>query len=911
MFKIALLSFSIIILTACGSVVPEMSQLVPSGDYGGNEPPNISDTNISIFQVASKVYVEGACSNNVKDIHLSTDGVNWSNLPKNLNFNEFTQQINECGYKGSFKLALETDGSQLGFSEGAFGQRSVYVKSEYFDGFLSDALVVNIHYKDKIHSGQNIMEAGRSHGCMLSSGSVYCWGDNAMGQMGTGDMYMRNEPQIPDFGFPEKFKDVATGDSFSCALTEGGEVYCWGDNNSGQIGQGTDSNSSPSVTMYTNPQKLDQLSNIVDISAGLDHACALEFSGSIYCWGNNSDGQIGQDFTTSSYATPTLLEFDFSTENLSVDHLVLGQNISCALLTDMSKVNKKVTRCWGSIDATQSYVPISHPDINDTVNIGLVALGKGISAFCYTDAANSDQLYCYDGAAAFSVVPGQPTTGQLQSIYMNGGSEVCLLNKSSGIVGRYCLGTNSMGELGNGSMTNLTSLTLINDNGLEFSHLAMGNDFTCGFSLSNDVQCWGNNMQNQLIKYKGDFFGSPVKLESFTSGREILRIESGTDFKCALVKSANPAINEVQCWGSNSWGKLGVSGINTGAVYHSHLALTIPNLINPSKLKLGSHHACVIDSLVDGSYRGVFCWGNNNQGQLGNDDRNSPTEVYHPVQVVEDNLLGTGEEFKTLALGENHSCGISTDNITYCWGGNSSQQAGQMSAGPFYTPTIVNSGGNAQKIVSGLNFNCILKSVDDKVYCWGENSQAQLGNGTINNANNYTPAPVNIENPGGGADISLTSIIDIDAGATSVYAVSSVGKLHSWGGNSFSQLGYVTALFNYSKYATSLPNFGTLTSQSLKAGPNNIYVRTDLGDIFSWGQNTQYQTNFFEGGTNIISTPLSNTTLPSDLSELSLAEDSVCYSNSAEEIYCWGNNLSSQVGTEYIMMSDLPLHADF
>jgi alpha-tubulin suppressor-like RCC1 family protein len=124
-----------------------------------------------------------------------------------------------------------------------------------------------------------------AHVCALrEDGSVSCWGNNDRGQLGDGTTSNRGTP-IAVAGI-EHAQDVAVGETHSCALLLGGTVSCWGNNEYGQLGDGT-------FDGHLAPRSVNGLRNVVSITSGLNHTCATTRDGSVWCWGRGTEGQIG------------------------------------------------------------------------------------------------------------------------------------------------------------------------------------------------------------------------------------------------------------------------------------------------------------------------------------------------------------------------------------------------------------------------------------------------------------------------------------------------------------------------------------------------------------------------------------------------------------------------------------------
>ncbi|WP_322509251.1 hypothetical protein [Anaerolinea sp.] len=145
-------------------------------------------------------------------------------------------------------------------------------------------------------SGIIQITAGGSHTCALTAASeVYCWGSNRSGEAGIGGYSDLAAPVIPVPGL-SGISAIAAGKAHTCALTGAGTVYCWGYNYFGQLGDGT-------TTSSPTPVQVSGLSNATAIAAGEDHTCALVIDGTVRCWGMNWYGQLG-DGTLGYYSLP-------------------------------------------------------------------------------------------------------------------------------------------------------------------------------------------------------------------------------------------------------------------------------------------------------------------------------------------------------------------------------------------------------------------------------------------------------------------------------------------------------------------------------------------------------------------------------------------------------------------------------
>ena len=354
-----------------------------------------------------------------------------------------------------------------------------------------------------------------SHTCALTTGgAAYCWGDNQLGELGTGSTTGPQTCTIGQTGFPCSRTPAAvggglafttlTGDSyyFTCGLTQGGAAYCWGFNGDGELGDGT-------RTTRSSPVAVAGGLTFASLSAGAFHACGLTPAGVGYCWGDNSYGQLG-DGTQTFRTSPVPVSGGATFASITA-----GGSHTCAVTTT------GVTACWGLNSSGQLgwgsmtgpstcvYVGSNYAcgvaPVTVTGQIAFARLSAGASHTCGVTAAgiaycwgenSSGQVganYATDQAAPVAVTGGL-SFGSLSA----GGFHTCGLVLS--LAGRaYCWGNNYLGQVGNGSTTTAPELTpSMVAGGLTFASVAAGLQHTCGVTAAGAAWCWGENTAGQL-----------------------------------------------------------------------------------------------------------------------------------------------------------------------------------------------------------------------------------------------------------------------------------------------------------------------------------------------------------------------------------------------------------------------------
>jgi alpha-tubulin suppressor-like RCC1 family protein len=333
------------------------------------------------------------------------------------------------------------------------------------------------------------ISAGGNHSCALqTNGSVMCWGNNFVGQVGNG-ITSRVEVSPVAITVLSDIVAVSAGQSHSCALKVSGSVACWGSNTNGQLGNGGTS------TAVLSPADVPDLANAVGISAGESHSCALQTNGSVACWGLNRYGQLGDGSTENKYAPVAMTGLS---DAVAVS---AAQFHTCALKASGSVV------CWGY----SGYGSLGNGSTADTNVLSPVAV-MGLS----------------DAVAV-----------------RTGTNHTCALKAGGSVV---CWGNNGVGQLGNGTITNTDRPVAVN--GLtDAIAVSAGNSHNCAVKANGSVVCWGDNAHGQLGIGTTDFKTIPFAI---TGLADAVAVSAGRSHTCALKTNGS-----VVCWGENREGELG------------------------------------------------------------------------------------------------------------------------------------------------------------------------------------------------------------------------------------------------------------------------------------------------------------------------------------------------------------------
>ncbi|RYF75594.1 MAG: hypothetical protein EOO39_06690 [Cytophagaceae bacterium] len=308
-------------------------------------------------------------------------------------------------------------------------------------------------------SGYGLLFGGdNAHSCALADGDAYCWGTST--QVGSGgvsagvDGYLVPIPVKKDGVLAgKKLTSINAGYLHTCAVGNDKRAYCWGNSSSCQLGNNspcTNVNVNQPVAVATTVGAL-LTKDVTQVGAGYAHSCALA-DGSVFCWGDNAARQLG-DGTTSARAAPVAV--NASLLGSSVTNLSVGYQANCA-------VSNGNAYCWG----LNNYGQLGQP----------------------TTLANSSAPILIQG----------PLTGKTVTQVAMGAQHACALVSEGDL---YCWGLNETGQLGNGSLVNTTTPTLVQKTGpltgKAFTQVSTNLRTTCALADSKPY-CWGSNSSGQL-----------------------------------------------------------------------------------------------------------------------------------------------------------------------------------------------------------------------------------------------------------------------------------------------------------------------------------------------------------------------------------------------------------------------------
>ncbi len=332
---------------------------------------------------------------------------------------------------------------------------------------------------------------GEDHTCAITpSGGVKCWGGNSRGQLGNGTTTDSAVP-VDVSGLTSGVISVATGQSFSCALTSARTVKCWGKGDFGQLGNNQNGDE-------LKPVDVQNLVDVSSIAAGCKHMCATTNAGGASCWGWNDEGQLGNGTTGNQSLPGAVLGIANDAQFISA-----GFHSSCTATATGAL-------CWGDDSEgelgdgfqNQQTKPVS---VTQLPFAPMIMVSGAYHGFAYTPTG--PQLASW-GANA--------TTGALSTSIQNasaGDGYTCVLQNG----GVMCWGSNNLGQLGNGSTSTTATTSAAPPVGLasNVAYFGAGFDHACSVMSSGGVKCWGNNANGELGNGTTTSSSTPVDVKNF------------------------------------------------------------------------------------------------------------------------------------------------------------------------------------------------------------------------------------------------------------------------------------------------------------------------------------------------------------------------------------------------------------
>ena len=628
---------------------------------------------------------------------------------------------------------------------------------------------------------------------------------------------------------------VAGGEYQSLLLKTDGSVWAWGRNTFGQLGDGT-------TVQRLAPVQVLNLAGVAAIDTYYQHSLALKSDGTVWAWGRNLYGQIGDGTTTERWAPKQVAGLS------GILGIATGYNHSLAIKSDHTvwAWGRNANGQLGDGSTTDRLTPVQVPGLT---NVVAVAGGAYFSA-----ALKSDGSVWAWGYNVYGNLGNNSTTASLTPVQVSAitdikeiaaGSNHTLARKGDGTLWGW--GRNEFGQLGNGSTADKKAPVQVS--GLAgVAEIAACGSHSYALKTDGSAWGWGANAAYQLGDNTTDSRLAPVQMLSL---KDMAAVGAGQYHGLAIKNDGL-----VWAWGDNTQGQLGV-----GAAVSSPWPAPPGTLAGVTAMAGGEYHSLALKG--DGS---VWSWGRNAFGQLGD---GTTADRWAPVQAL--NLTGVA----AIDTFYRHSLALKNDGSVWAWGRNLYGQLGDGTTTERWAPKQVPGLTGVVAVAAGYNHSLAVKS-DGSVYAWGRNGNGQLGDGTT--IDRLTPLQV----PG------LANIVAVAGGGYFSLALRSDGVVFAWGYNTFGNLG------NNSTTASLAPvQVSTITDiKEIATGFNHSLARKGDGTLWSWGYNEFGQLG--DGSVTMRKMPVQVAGLAG------VAEIAACGSHSSARkadgtIWGWGTNAGYQL----------------
>jgi alpha-tubulin suppressor-like RCC1 family protein len=566
------------------------------------------------------------------------------------------------------------------------------------------------------------------------------------------------------------WRAISGGDS--CAIRTNGSLWCWGTNVDGEIGNGA------TPTKEWSPVQVGSILTWRSVATGSGHVCANRTDDTLWCWGKNTSGQLGLGHTTSPVLTPTQVGAavwaSVSTEG----------GTTCATRTD------NTLWCWGYNglggvgDGTFAGPRLSPVQVAGT---DWSTVSAGVFFACGTSTGGALWCWGFNGAGQLGLghlthqaAPVQVGTGATWNGVATSVNNT-IATRTDGTL--WGFGSSGGGELAIGHRLQTSAAVQVGTD-LTWSFAATGSGHSCAARTDGTLWCWGLNTSGQLgINSTSSKTEGPVQVGIVATWK---LVAADSTHSCATRTDGT-----LWCWGLNSSGQVGINSVVTPQKVPVQ---EFTGNATWDDVQTGDAFTCA--TRTGGT---LWCWGLNSTGQIGIGNTTTPQD--DPRQ--ESTLATTWD---VLAVGGTHACATRANGTLWCWGGNASGQTafGSVSAS-VTSPDQVGALTTWKHVAAGGSHTCATRT-DGTLWCWGLNDSGQSGTGGTPELN-----PVQVG--------SATTWETVALGLAHSCATRTDNTLWCWGRNVEGQLGlgHTTSPQTSPVQVGSGPVFGVFSGSSSNA----------------------------------------------------------------------------------------------
>ncbi|WP_240416785.1 fibronectin type III domain-containing protein [Paenibacillus periandrae] len=824
-------------------------------------------------QVPGLSNIKAITAGSFHSVALKDDGTVWQFGDGTNTTNSSPQQIvNLSGIvdisaKWDHTLALKNDGTVWAWGNNIYGQ-------------LGDGSRMNRLTPQQVIGLTNVtaISAGFSHSLAITSnGALWAWGGSYYsGVLGNGTSNSSSTTPVP-VSVSGVFQKIAAGGGFSLALKDDGTIWTWGSNAEGQLGSGSKGG------YRDTPYQIQNLRGVSSISAGGSHSGAITNTGTYFTWGYAFFGQLGNSeyyniATPSKVIGPNLNISDVEPPTIPGSfYASINSNevtLNWTASTDDSLV--KIYNIYNGNEligrtGTLKYIHTMLPNVpyafsvtaedasgNESLrtnpihfqnpeaepikvqmalgNIHSLALLSNGTVWAWGYGALGNGMEYIPDSIDIAYRSGRPVqTGINDVIRIGAGNEHSIALKNDGTV--WTWGNNRYGQLGN--ETTVKQILPVQVSGLSnIREIVAGRSHSVALKSDGTVWTWGRNHKGQLGDGTIIDRITPVQVANLSG---VKAISANGDFTLVLKDDGT-----VWGWGANNYGQLG------DAATIDRLS-PVKALVNGEvrAIAAGGSHSLALKN--DGT---VWEWG------WGSSYDSVTNMSLNPVQV-----LGINNP-QGIAAGSYHSMAYMNNGELWTWGHNTYGQLGNGTSIGGRTPVQVNGISNVVGVAGGAYHSAAI-TYDGIFHTWGNNNYSQLGNGTFNQTNgpqmvigpNVNPAdttapsaPLNLSAEGGTTSVILSWEASIDNVGVSEYVIYMGDTFYKkiQDGETTHTISNLTSGTTYNLKVTAGDASGNVSSASvitvtlkslppfkndIVAGPHTNYALKEDGTLWAWGSN--------------------------------------------------------------------------
>jgi uncharacterized repeat protein (TIGR03803 family) len=626
-----------------------------------------------------------------------------------------------------------------------------------------------------------------------ANGTLWGWGTNTYGNLGDASTTQRRT--LVQAGTATSWRQVSAGTDHAVGTRTDGTLWAWGRNNNGQAGQG-----SLTTTQYTSPTQIGTATDWAWVVAGANHCVAVKTDGTLWAWGLNSSGQIGQGSTsTTATLAPTRIGTGTTWAQTGAA-LHAGGDFTLALQTNGT------LWAWGA-NASGQIGDASTTTRSAPVQVGTATTWtRVIAGASFSGALRTDGTLWVWGTNVNGMLGDGSLTNRTSPVQLGtdtnwnrlaAGNAFFLATRTNGTL--WSWGFNGVGQLGQGTfeINSVGNTPKQIGTATNWQDISGGSNYAIATTTDGGLDAWGSSANSQL----GWLPRTPLPL--YQNLGPVQALAGGGSNHTALLRG------DGSLWtlGSNGSGQLGI-----GLADSAHRPIASPIASGQTWRVISSGHSYIMAIRSDGSLWGT---GLNSSGQLGDGtviNRSILTRIGSDsdwVAVCASSVSG-GTPAHTLA--------VKADGSLWSWGNNASGQLGDGTMNNRFAPARVGTDSNWRAVFSTGGSHSLALKTDGTLWAWGLNTNGQVGNNTTTNV----LAPVQV----------LADVQSAIGGSAHTHAIKTNGTLWGWGLNSSGQLGDAsTTQRTLPVQVGSATNWNSVTSTN---STSSLGTRAD-GTLWAWG----------------------------------------------------------------------------